>query len=351
MPVRFILITATPTGGRLKRTLLLIFCLSLGPAAARGQTGPGPETLAPLHTDLSRALGFILGQRFSLNRVKAEIPELALRARQAEAEFNLSFGTAETEIRKALQETMGDDYPKFLAHLDDQFKTSALATQPVTREIAGNFLAEVESRAKGKLPSPVYETLLTYQFMGRPAEEFARGYKRVFRTAGHPKAKGMDFQISYPASWRPSEGERPNVIQKFVSENGRGSEMALIMVKDLPMPPGYKMTQADLRDIFSEKELRGMVPAGARLISAKPIVLDGQQGGMVMFEQTLQRLDLTMTVRGIHFVTVRSGKMVSIQCMANVRPGAGDDAQARFGRFETVFRLIGNSLILNDRYK
>lgn len=335
----------------MKRTLLLIFCLSLGPAATHAQSVTGPDTLAPLHTDLSRALGFILGQRFSLNRVKTEFPELALRVRQAEAEFNLSFGDAEAEIRKTLQEMMGDDYPKLLAHLDAQFKTSALATQPVTREIAGAFLAEVESRAKGRLPSPIYETLLTYQFMGQPAEEFTRGYKRVFRTAGHPKAKGVDFQINYPASWHPSEGEWPNVIQKFVSENGRGSEMALIMVKDLPAPPGYKITQADLEGIFSEKELRGMVPAGARLISAKPIVLDGQKGGMVMFEQTVQRLDLSMTVRGVHFVTVRSGKMVSIQCMANVRPGSGEDAQVRFGRFESVFRLIGNSLVLNDRYK
>jgi hypothetical protein len=275
---------------------------------------------------------------------------MALRARQAEAEFNLSFGAAEAEIRKALQAMMGDEYPMFLAQAESRLQT-ALVSRSVTRETASSFLAEVESRAKGSLPSPVLETLLTYQFMGHPAEEFGRGYKRVFRTAGHPKAKGVDFQISYPTSWRPSEGERPNIIQKFVSENGRGSEMAMLMVKDLPVPPGYKVTQAELDDLFSEKELRGMVPSGGRLIAAKPIILDGQKGGMVMFEQTIQRLDVSMTVRGMHFVTIRSGKMVLIQCMVYMRLGGDTNMQGRFEHFEPVFRLIGNSFVLNDRYK
>jgi hypothetical protein len=127
--------------------------------------------------------------------------------------------------------------------------------------------------------------------------------------------------------------------------------MVMLMVKELPAPPGCKITQADLDDLFSEKELRGMFPAGGRLIAVKPIVLDGQKGGMVVFEQTLQRLDVSMTVRGMHFVTIRSGKMLSIQCMIYMRPGGATDMQGRFGLFEPVFRLIGNSLVLNDRYK
>jgi hypothetical protein len=334
----------------LKRAFLLLLCLLASLAAVRAQTPSGLNPQASLDADLGRALGFLLGQRITLNRVKSEFPDLASRARQAEAEFNLSFGAAETEIRKALQGMMGDEYPRFLAQIDNRLKTT-LDSQPVTREVAGNLLMEVESRAKGRLPSPILETLLTYQFMGRPDEEFTRGYRRVFRTAGHPKAKGLDFQISYPASWRGSEGERPNIIQKFVSENGRGSEMAMLMVKELPTPPGYKITQADLDDLFSEKELRGMVPTGGRVISAKPIVLDGQKGGMLVFEQTLQRLDVSLTVRGMHFVTIRSGKMLSIQCMVYTRPGGAADMQGRFGLFEPVFRLIGNSLVLNDRYK
>jgi len=94
-----------------------------------------------------------------------------------------------------------------------------------------------------------------------------------------------------------------------------------------------------------------MVPDGGRLISAKPIVLDGERGGMLLFEQTLQRLDLSMTVRGLNFITVRSGKMIFIQCMVYMRLGEASKMQERFGRFEPVFRLIGHSFVLHDRYK
>jgi hypothetical protein len=181
----------------LKRAFLLLLCLLAALAAVRAQTPSGLEPHASLDADLGRALGFLLGQRITLNRVKAEFPDLASRARQAEAEFNLSFGAAETGIRKALQGMMGDEYPGFLAQIDSRLKTT-LDSQPVTREVAGNFLMEVEARTKGGLPSPVLETLLIYQFMGRPDEEFTRGYRRVFRTAGHPKAKGLDFSDQLP---------------------------------------------------------------------------------------------------------------------------------------------------------
>ena len=70
-----------------------------------------------------------------------------------------------------------------------------------------------------------------------------------------------------------------------------------------------------------------------------------------MFEQTLQRLDVSMTVRGMHFVTVRAGKMLSVQCMVYMRPGGAADMRGRFGRFEPAFRLIANSFVLNDRYR
>lgn len=55
------------------------------------------------------------------------------------------------------------------------------------------------------------------------------------------QAKGVNFTISYPNSWRAAEGERPNILQKFVSEGGHGLEM-MILTKDLPSPPGTVLT-------------------------------------------------------------------------------------------------------------
>jgi len=314
------------------------------------QSVSGQTIQESLHVDLSKTLGFIMGQRFSLNRIKDEYPALGLRVQKADLEFKTAFGIAEENIKSALKDMLKDKYSEYVARMKKQLK-STLSPQQLNQDIAVLFLAEVESRAKGNVPSPILETLLTYQFQYRPAEEFTKGYNRIFRTKGHPKAKGIDFQIRYPISWQPKEGERPNIIQKFTSENGRGLEMFLIMVKDIPLPPGYTLTQKDLDEFFTESELRGMVSDGGKFISAKPIVLDNHKGAMILFDQSVQRLDLTLTMRNLHFIIIHGNKMVFIQCVISATPGKESKLQENFSRFELLFKMIANSFIIQEQYK
>jgi hypothetical protein len=310
----------------------------------------GQEPMPDLHVELSRVVGFIKGQRHSLNRIKEEFPDLALQAQKAESEFNLTFGTGERRILDALREAYGNDFPRYEKKVDEDLD-SKLSSQPITRELALNFLRQVETRARSQVPSPFLETLLAYQFMGSSAAEFSRGYTRVFRTKDHPKAKGVDFQIRHPVSWRAAEGDRPNVIQKFVSENGRGLEMVMLMVKDLPLPPGRRITERELDGFFVERELRQMLPAGARFITGKPITLDGHRGGVLVFDQTVQRLDVALTIRSLHFMSIRGGKMITVQCMVSTPPGQDATLQERFSRVEPLFRLVGDSFILQEQYR
>jgi hypothetical protein len=317
---------------------------------ATSQMTLGQTPQVPLATDLSRTYGYLNGQRFKLNRIKKEFPDLSIYAQKAELEFQLAFGTAERNINVALEEILAEKYSEYVSTMNAQLQT-LLSSQPLNQELGANFIAEVESRADGKIESPVLETLLTYQFSERPADEVTRGYSRIFRTKGHPKAKGVDFQIRYPASWRPAEGERPNIIQKFVSENGRGHESILLIVKDIPVPSGYKPTKKELEEFFTDEELRGMIPTGARVISAKPIVLDGQKGGMVIFDQNIQRLDMTVKIRNLSFITARGNKMIFVGCM--VSPPAGKEAQLqeRFNRIESLFKWVANSFVIQEQYR
>ena len=236
---------------------------------AHTQTVSAQTFESSIFSDLSKTLGFIMGQRYSLNLIKTEYPNLALQAKVAESEFEISFSNAEKNIKYAFQEILKEEYPEFLETLEKQIN-DLVPSMHFNQEVAANFIAEVKSRARGEIPSPILETLLTYQFMDWPMEEFTLGYNRVFRTKNHPKAKNVDFQIRYPISWRPEEGERPNIIQKFTSENGRGLEGFNLMVMDFPIP----LTEQDLDDLFVESELKGIVPEGGKFISAKPIVLD-----------------------------------------------------------------------------
>lgn len=200
----------------------------------------------PLHIDLSKTLGFIMGQRFSLNRIKVEYPALSLQVKKAELEFNTAFGIAEKNIEKALRGLLKDKYTEYIAAMKRQLDTT-LKSHQISQDIAVQFLDEVCSRATGEIPSPMLETLLNYQFKERPAYEFARGFKKIYRTKGHPKAKGLDLQIEYARSWSKREGNRPNVVQFFSSNNGRGPAYALIMTRDIVKEAQGELTREEIK--------------------------------------------------------------------------------------------------------
>lgn len=63
---------------------------------------------------------------------------------------------------------------------------------------------------------------------------------------GHPKAKGVNLKIKAPKGWEVKEGDRPNIVAKFVN----GAENYLVMVKDLPT--FFSKSQA--RELFSDPE-------------------------------------------------------------------------------------------------
>jgi len=318
--------------------------------AAHTQTVLAQTFESSLHTDISKTLGFIMGQRFCLNFIKAEYPNLALQAQVAESEFETSFGNAEKNIKYAIQEILKEGYPEFLETLEKQVNT-LVSSLRLNQEDATRFITEVESRAKGEMPSPILETLLTYQFMNWPTKEFTLGYNRVFRTKNHPKAKDVDFQIRYPISWRPEEGDKPNTIQTFTSENGRGLEGFLLIVKDIPIPLDYTLTEQDLDDFFVESNLKGMIPEGEKFISAKPIVLDNHKGAMIISEYIGQRVDITITMRNLIFLTIYDRKMIWIHCSVSALPGEESELQERFNRFEPLFKMIANSFIIQEQYK
>ena len=305
---------------------------------------------SPLPNDLCKTLGFIMGQRFTLNLIKAEYPNLALQAQVAESEFESSFSNAEKNIKNALQEILKEECAEFLEIMEQQVN-DALSTQQLNQEVAARFIAEVELRARGEMPSPILETLLTYQFINWPMEEFTLGYSRIFRTKNHSKAKDVDFQIRYPISWRPEEGERPNIIQKFTSENGRGLEGFTLMVMDIPIPLDYTLTEQDLDDFFVESELKGIIPEGGKFISAKPIVLDNHKGAMIICEYIGQRVDITITMRNLIFITIYERKMIQILCSVAALPGEESKLQERFNRFEPLFKMIANSFIIQGQYQ
>ncbi len=307
------------------------------------------EVRSSLPSDLGRAYGYYTGQKFSIERIKQLYPALAGEAAKAQARFDVVFKASYDNIGKELKAGLGPRWDAYEKQLSDQLTTSLASLDQAAAE---NFIREVGLRAKGQIESPVLETLLTYnpEFQNDPAKEFLSGFTQIYRTKDHPKAKGVDFQIQYPRSWRAKEGLRPNVIQLITSQNGRGFENTALMVKDIDLPRGYVVTEEELDDFFSPEEMRDMVPEEATFISAKPVVIDRHKGGMIVWEQIAQRVDRKVYTRNVQFVTLYKNKMLFLQCMVGSVSDDPASLRATFEKYEPLFKLIANSFVIQDQY-
>jgi hypothetical protein len=324
--------------------LALVGFLSSQPVGAQ-------DVGSSLDVELSRAYGYYNGQKLSVQRVINQFPALASSASLAQMEFDLLFKSSYKNIEKELRGLLQQHWLAYKKNMTREL-TKSLGSPSISQAQADTFIQALHLRAKGKIESPILETLLSYnpEFHNNPSKEFLRGFKSTFRTIGHPKAKGVDFQVEYPKSWRAKEGKRPNVIQLFRSKNGRGFESILLMVKDIPLPPGYKISNQELDEFFSPQALREMVPNGASFISGQSIILDNQKGGMMVFKQTMQRLSTEVSFKIMQFTTIYQNKIIFIQCSVTTKEANQSALSKRFKQLKPLFMLVANSFVLQSQY-
>ena len=158
--------------------------------------------------------------------------------------------------------------------------------------------------------------------------------------------------LSYPKSWKAMEGERPHIVQKFVSKGGKGLEMALIITKPLPLPSGTVISEKELKEFFSPTELRGMLPPGATFVDAKPTRIEGLPAGILEYTMRQERAGKAVGVRTIAYTFIDGTNLVQLQCMVSAGKLSAPTALARrMAEFSQLFFLMANSIVLQNSYK
>lgn len=183
-----------------------------------------------------------------------------------------------------------------------------------------------------------------------PAREFLDGHRTIFSTKGHAKAKSVNFTIAYPNSWAAAEGERPNIVQKFVSESGRGLESAMIITKELPLPPGMALTKEDLKDLFAPSELRGMLPPGAVLVDARSTEIEAVPAGILEHTMRAERAGMALLVHAWTLTFVSGKTLVQVQFQVGGPAGSEGDVSRRMAAFKPLFTLMANSIVFPDKW-
>jgi hypothetical protein len=314
---------------------------------ASGQT---PENIKKeKYKRVSEAYGYLIGQEYFFKIIKAEFPSLELNITKAQLLFNSTFGKSKENLKIYLSELLGkNEFKDYEIELIAELK-KMVAKQTYTEENAIDFITEVENRANGQIASPVLETLLSFQFLDRPQDEFLLGFNKIFKTKGHPKSKDTDWQIRVPTSWRAEEADRPNIIQQFTSDYGDGDQSIMLIVKEIDLPKGYKLSKEDQNELFTEKEMKGFIPDGGNFISFKKMTLDNNAGGMLEFEQIVERLDIKVKMCLVAFIFIRDNKMYFLQ--GGISNKLNSDLTKEMQKYLPLFKLVANTIVVNDQYK
>lgn len=185
-----------------------------------------------------------------------------------------------------------------------------------------------------------------------PTVEFAKGEKLTWTSKDHPKAKGIEMQISYPSTWKAAEGTRPNILQKFVGRSETGMDMMSITTRTLPAPFDKELSPEEKNEVLSEEGVTEMLPPDGKLLSHKITKIDGEPCAMVEFLVVSERAGMKIAQKGMFFAIVRPGTLILIQIATGADATKGMDAlNARYESVKPLYTMIGSSCVFVDKWE
>lgn len=296
--------------------------------------------------DISRTYGYYIGQNYTLDKIKEKYPKLSNDIFIVKNEFDLSFSKSIKNI-----DTIIGKYEKW-NNIKEDFKKSIhskLDLSNLTYSESIEFINTVKNRSKGQIESPVLETLLMLntEYEESPQKEYYDGFKKKYLSDDLVKSKGITFSIDIPMSWISKKANRPNIVRKFISQNGHGTEMAMVLVYDFP--DGIYLTESEIKNSINKEYMNEATPPNAILKDYGFIQLETLPGYWQRCSMTMQRLRKKLTIEMLAYTIFYKDKLIQIQF--SVSDIENDDLEHKFKKFEPLFDAIANSFVLRDVYK
>lgn len=296
---------------------------------------------------ISKAYGYVLGQDYALTQIEKEYPDLAVNVILARAQFGATFPGSRIKLELRLKEIWGEKAFKALADTMQAKVVEMGSHQKVTRASAIDFLGQVEARSKGAIHSPVLEYLLATEYQNNSLREFVEGFRQRFQTDGSGKSQGIKVNLQLPKSWTAKDGERPHIVQKWVSINSDYTELIQLIVMDAE---GYNPTKQETLQFVADGEAKTVIPAGATYVASGNVSLEKQTGYWVEMTMPVERAGFTMYQELLMYQMFFHGKGIAILCST----GGQIDQQAKVGeafkRMKPLCQQVLNTLVLPQAY-
>ncbi|HSP87047.1 MAG TPA: hypothetical protein VLN45_02855 [Ignavibacteriaceae bacterium] len=298
--------------------------------------------------EMSQAYGFKVGQDYSLEVISNKYPSLEPQIQIANLKFEKSFESSLLTIDSILS-SKGKEWAKIKSQIKDQIKASVNLNNYNSNQMK-DFILTVEKRASGEIPPPIIGTLLSFnpKYLKNPTVEFTDGFKYRFSSKGNEKAKGVDFHFDLPQSFLAKDANRPNIIQKFVSQNGHG--LAMIMTLVLMLPEVSNVSDEDIKELAQGDEIKDMLPKGSQFINGGFIKIDNLPGLYQEYKLPQVLLDNELLMHTINYTVYYKDKMISIQCSVGSNKEDEKNTDSVFMKYKELFKLIAGSLVVQSQW-
>lgn len=289
---------------------------------------------------LLKTFGFIHGQHSTLNNIKLNFPSLNIDATTAELEFNKNYNEALSKIYYAVKNIYGD---RFKDHLTSVKNSSEkyYKLKKMSKENAILFIEKVKNRSKGIINSPYLETLLKYQYIDNPIDEFTANYN-IHSVKSYSNSRKVELSVKIPMSWKEIDGIFPAVLKKFRSDYGTGNEIITIIIDKLN-------SSLKMNDLFTKKELLKEVPKGGKIISSYSKNIDTKLTGIVEYEEINPNTSSNQKRVVIQYVQIYQNSVLRINCATY--GAVTEDFDLRIKKFKPLYLTILKSIDLNNLAK
>ena len=305
-----------------------------------------------LMMDMGRTYGYYVGQTYTLDSIEKKYPSLKNQVFLAKNEFDLKFLKSIKEIEQNFSKNMTKkQWDEFKANIKNKIQEQ-LNYDNMTQQDGLNFIQEVKTRTNGNIESPVIETLLMFNptYQKNPISELADNFYQKYNSKNNPKAKSVDFSIRVPKSWKSQEANRPNIVRKFISNNGyliedTFAENIMLLVQDLPFEVN-SLTKQDVTDYCNE------LPENTILRDCKSTKLENMPLIIQRMRINLSRVESSMSMELVQYTIFFKNKAIMIQGQVGTMNEKVSEKELfeRFEKFKPVFSYVANSLVINDLY-
>lgn len=157
----------------------------------------------------------------------------------------------------------------------------------------------------------------------------------------HPKAKGVNLKIKQPIGWEIIEGDRPNIVKKFVYKNNS----YMIIVKDnftffSRNEVKELLNSSEFKDEFIINSMTSLT--NPEILNQRIITIDKYPTLEFTVSGRMERLGINMKMIMKNWMIFYEDKIVLLQC-------GGIDSK-EFNTLEGLYFSITNSLIFPEQY-